>query len=138
MYLNAGRENAVASTKAFTCQVTVLSLIAIWFSQVKPTDLCFLLIRPRKDIHEQRQDEEKDDGRFFAQVLFHPYLSVFPVLMLPPWTRLPTNVGMALRMLQKPCQQIAKKLLDSKCDHMFVLGEFSILSYICVSLYSTR
>jgi len=34
VYLNAGREHAVASTKAFTCQVTVLSLIAIWFAQV--------------------------------------------------------------------------------------------------------
>jgi len=36
--LNAGREHAVASTKAFTAQVTVLALIAIWFSQVKSTE----------------------------------------------------------------------------------------------------
>ena len=35
VYCNAGRENAVASTKAFTTQVTVLSLIALWFRQVK-------------------------------------------------------------------------------------------------------
>lgn len=34
-YLNAGREVAVASTKAFTSQVIVLSLIAIWFAQNK-------------------------------------------------------------------------------------------------------
>ncbi len=33
MYLNAGRENAVASTKAFVTQVTVLGLIASWFAQ---------------------------------------------------------------------------------------------------------
>lgn len=33
VYVNAGREHAVASTKAFTTQVTVLSLIAAWFSQ---------------------------------------------------------------------------------------------------------
>jgi glucosamine--fructose-6-phosphate aminotransferase (isomerizing) len=32
-YLNAGREVAVASTKSFTSQCIVLSLIAIWFSQ---------------------------------------------------------------------------------------------------------
>lgn len=32
VYLNAGRERAVASTKSFTCQVTVLALVAIWFS----------------------------------------------------------------------------------------------------------
>ena len=33
VYLNAGREHAVASTKAFTTQVTVLSLIGSWFAQ---------------------------------------------------------------------------------------------------------
>jgi len=33
VYLNAGRENAVASTKAFTSQVTVLCLLALWFSK---------------------------------------------------------------------------------------------------------
>jgi glucosamine--fructose-6-phosphate aminotransferase (isomerizing) len=32
-YLNAGREHAVASTKAFTTQVTAMSLIAVWFAQ---------------------------------------------------------------------------------------------------------
>ena len=35
VYCNAGRENAVASTKAFTTQVTVLALIALWFRQVR-------------------------------------------------------------------------------------------------------
>eukprot|EP01038_Epipyxis_sp_PR26KG_P016466 gene16466-22461_t len=35
VYLNAGRENAVASTKAFTTQVTVLALIALWFRQTR-------------------------------------------------------------------------------------------------------
>jgi len=33
VYLNAGKEVAVASTKAFSSQVTVLSLIALWFAQ---------------------------------------------------------------------------------------------------------
>jgi len=35
VYCNAGRENAVASTKAFSSQVTVLALIALWFRQTK-------------------------------------------------------------------------------------------------------
>lgn len=35
VYCNAGRENAVASTKAFTTQVTVLALIAIWFRECR-------------------------------------------------------------------------------------------------------
>lgn len=35
VYCNAGRENAVASTKAFTTQITVLALVALWFRQAK-------------------------------------------------------------------------------------------------------
>ena len=35
VYCNAGRENAVASTKAFTTQVTVLALIALWFRECR-------------------------------------------------------------------------------------------------------
>ena len=34
-YLNAGRENSVASTKAFTSQVIVLILLSLWFSQIQ-------------------------------------------------------------------------------------------------------
>ena len=34
-YLNAGKEVGVASTKAFTSQIIVLSLVAIWFAQTK-------------------------------------------------------------------------------------------------------
>ena len=35
IYLNAGREVAVASTKSFTNQCLVLGLVVIWFSQIK-------------------------------------------------------------------------------------------------------
>ena len=35
VYLNAGRENAVASTKAFSTKVTVRALIALWFREKK-------------------------------------------------------------------------------------------------------
>jgi glucosamine--fructose-6-phosphate aminotransferase (isomerizing) len=34
-YLNAGREVAVASTKAYSSQVILLSMIAVWFAQIK-------------------------------------------------------------------------------------------------------
>jgi glucosamine--fructose-6-phosphate aminotransferase (isomerizing) len=37
VYLNAGREVAVASTKSFTNQCLVLTMVAIWFSQNKGT-----------------------------------------------------------------------------------------------------
>ena len=35
VFLNCGRELSVASTKAYTSQVVVLTLIALWFSQRK-------------------------------------------------------------------------------------------------------
>jgi glucosamine--fructose-6-phosphate aminotransferase (isomerizing) len=35
VYLNAGREVAVASTKSFTNQCLILGLVVIWFSQIK-------------------------------------------------------------------------------------------------------
>jgi glucosamine--fructose-6-phosphate aminotransferase (isomerizing) len=38
VYLNAGREHAVASTKAFTTQVSALEMIAIWFAQHRGTE----------------------------------------------------------------------------------------------------
>lgn len=37
VYLNAGREVAVASTKSFTNQCIVLALVAVWFSQNRGT-----------------------------------------------------------------------------------------------------
>ena len=40
VYLNAGRENAVASTKAFTTQVTVMALVALWFKQQRGGGVC--------------------------------------------------------------------------------------------------
>src|SRR5690606_29015160 len=35
IYLNAGREHAVASTKAFSTQVTALALLSVWFRQLR-------------------------------------------------------------------------------------------------------
>ena len=37
-YLNAGKEVAVASTKSFTSQCILLSMVAIWFSQIHNTN----------------------------------------------------------------------------------------------------
>lgn len=37
-YLNAGREVAVASTKSFTSQLIILSMLSIWFSQHKNSE----------------------------------------------------------------------------------------------------
>ena len=34
-FLNCGREFSVASTKAFVCQVTLITVVALWFAQNK-------------------------------------------------------------------------------------------------------
>lgn len=39
VYLNAGREHAVASTKAFVTQVTALELIAVWFAERRGNEI---------------------------------------------------------------------------------------------------
>lgn len=39
IYINAGKENAVASTKAFTCQIVNLCMISLWFAQNKKMNL---------------------------------------------------------------------------------------------------
>jgi glutamine---fructose-6-phosphate transaminase (isomerizing) len=50
VYLNAGREQAVASTKAFTSQVTVLSLLALWFRQTKEETENLSLLPKRQEL----------------------------------------------------------------------------------------
>lgn len=35
VFINCGREFSVASTKAYIAQVVVLTLVALWFSQMK-------------------------------------------------------------------------------------------------------
>jgi len=49
VYLNAGRENAVASTKSFTAQVIILALLALYLSQIKNKD-DIKLLEIRKEI----------------------------------------------------------------------------------------
>jgi glucosamine--fructose-6-phosphate aminotransferase (isomerizing) len=55
VYLNAGREHAVASTKAFSSQVTALSLVALWFRQVKEEREKLPMSSPRKELLEALQ-----------------------------------------------------------------------------------
>ena len=57
-YLNGGREVAVASTKAFSSQVIVLCMIAIWFSQQKNINYS-LRIKYIQDLHNLSNDIEE-------------------------------------------------------------------------------
>ena len=60
VYLNCGRENAVASTKAFTSQVFVLTMISIWFSSLNQTGSSYShipkILRLRNDIIKTIED----------------------------------------------------------------------------------
>eukprot|EP00630_Chrysocystis_fragilis_P001556 CAMPEP_0197395172 /NCGR_PEP_ID=MMETSP1165-20131217/6370_1 /TAXON_ID=284809 /ORGANISM="Chrysocystis fragilis, Strain CCMP3189" /LENGTH=662 /DNA_ID=CAMNT_0042920923 /DNA_START=32 /DNA_END=2020 /DNA_ORIENTATION=+ len=94
VYLNAGRESAVASTKAFTTQVTVLALITCWFHQLRMSD-------PNHD-HTVAHSDRKFES------------------LMAALQRLPISFGMALRLKQE-CADLAQSLLHS--DHLYILGK---------------
>ena len=58
VYLNAGREVAVASTKAFTSQLVVLNLISIWFCQnfIQHSMVCKKMINDLRNLSSDVQD----------------------------------------------------------------------------------
>ncbi|CAN0081135.1 unnamed protein product [Discosporangium mesarthrocarpum] len=93
VYLNAGRETAVASTKAFTTQVTVMSLIALWFRQL------------REEEHAKNNDQTSlpDKTKLFEAL-----------------QRLPISFGMTMRVRER-CVEVAKAVKDK--NHLFVLGK---------------
>lgn len=59
VYCNAGKEVGVASTKSFTSQVICLSLIAIWFSQIRYSNLFLKRAKFIKDLHNLSYDIQK-------------------------------------------------------------------------------
>jgi len=95
VYLNAGRENAVASTKAFSSQVTALALVTLWFRQ-------------------QRDDACAAKGKGRDCGLPDRYS------LLEAVQRLPISFGMALRT-RSACKDIAAKLLNKQ--QLFILGK---------------
>ena len=97
LYINAGREVAVASTKAFTSQVCCLALIAVWFSQ-------------------QRQAGGPDATTLNAMRLQRQQA------LISQLRRLPTDVGLALGV-RKQCRAIAQRLVRNGCKNMFLLGK---------------
>ncbi len=95
VYCNAGRENAVASTKAFTTQVTVLSLIALWFRKVK----------------------DSIDGKDGSRASYEAE-RLQEALM-----RLPISFGMAMQNRAK-CKEVASRLNKSEHCFVLGKGMF--------------
>ena len=96
VYCNAGRENAVASTKAFTTQVTVLSLVALWFRRMR--DSIDGEENPRSSYEVDRLQE---------------------ALM-----RLPISFGMAMQNRAK-CKKVAERLNTSEHCFVLGKGTFN-------------
>jgi len=95
VYSNAGREQAVASTKAFITQITALALISCWFSE------------------RQVQRGMHVDGAADYTARRESLIEAMH--------RLPTYVGMTLqKRTRDACRDVAIKLKDR--DHLFVLG----------------
>uniref|UniRef100_A0A7S2R8P1 Glutamine--fructose-6-phosphate aminotransferase [isomerizing] n=1 Tax=Rhizochromulina marina TaxID=1034831 RepID=A0A7S2R8P1_9STRA len=84
VYCNAGRENAVASTKAFTTQVTVLALVTCWFRQMR--------------------DQLSHNSNYCRE-------STQP--LMEALARLPISFGMANRLRPK-CKQLAERVKDKE------------------------
>jgi glucosamine--fructose-6-phosphate aminotransferase (isomerizing) len=98
VYLNAGREHAVASTKAFTTQVTAMALVAGWFAQNR---LPASAMGPGK-MHAHAANTQRRQELIEA---IH---------------RLPIYTGMTL-LTRPQCERLAEKFKSK--EHMFILGK---------------
>lgn len=116
VYLNAGREHAVASTKAFTSQVTVLTLIALWFRQLRDDDAAASLSAASGSASQTNLGQggiHKPQGNPHAR-------GNKAILFMEALQRLPISFGMTFKLRQK-CKQVAEEL-NSK-NSVFLLGK---------------
>ena len=108
VYCYAGRENAVASTKAFTTQVTVMALITCWFHQLRvESDKRIVAVEttsPATPHHQSRAAHS--DTKFQG--------------LVSALQRLPISFGMAMR-LRSQCAALADKLVEK--ENVFILGK---------------
>jgi glucosamine--fructose-6-phosphate aminotransferase (isomerizing) len=113
VYINAGREHAVASTKAFTTQVAALALVASWFSQNRVVSS----LSPQIPI----VISDRSGGKQVVTKGGAPHNIVQRRQeLIDAIHRLPTYTGISLRTHEK-CKQIAEKLKDQ--EHIFILGK---------------
>jgi glucosamine--fructose-6-phosphate aminotransferase (isomerizing) len=97
VYLNCGREMAVASTKAFTSQVIALSLIAAWFSQ--------------NTIYSRKVNYPTNSWMLASQ-LDH---------VIPKIRRMPNDILKTIETNTEICKKIAVYLKN--CPSIFLLGK---------------
>jgi len=112
VYINAGREHAVASTKAFTTQVAALALVASWFSQNRPNSASSSIPgSPGKPVSGKLTPGKQQTPHNVVQRRQE---------LIDAIHRLPTYTGISLKAHEK-CKQIAEKLKNQ--EHIFILGK---------------
>lgn len=117
VYLNCGRENAVASTKAFTSQVVVLTMIATWFKQtpkVHHSDHSVgneVALKQTPQVHPTPQVHNSDHNS-------DPHI--------PKIRRLNNDIIQTIEDVSEPCKRVAKALVSS--NSIFILGKENYVS----------
>lgn len=104
VYLNAGREHAVASTKAFTTQVTAMALIAGWFAQNRLPASVMTGSGPSKALTNASHHANTQRRQELIEAIH----------------RLPIYTGMTL-LTRPQVERLAEKLKAK--EHMFILGK---------------
>lgn len=118
VYLNAGREHAVASTKAFTTQVTAMALVAGWFAQNRQMALAGLPV-PKSGTAAAGGAVGGPVGSQRSQVVVHNQRRAE---LIESIFRLPLYTGMAL-LTRPQVERVAQRLVDERQEHMFILGK---------------
>jgi glucosamine--fructose-6-phosphate aminotransferase (isomerizing) len=122
VYLNCGRENAVASTKAFTSQVVVLTMIATWFKQSD---------------HKQTPQVHHSDHSVGNEVALKQTPQVHQTqalpnsdhnsdLYIPKIRRLNNDIIQTIETATESCKRVAKALVSS--PSVFILGKENYVS----------
>jgi glucosamine--fructose-6-phosphate aminotransferase (isomerizing) len=93
IYLNCGREFAVASTKAFSSQVILLTLCALWFSQNK---ICKTIDDKSTDTLQMYKE--------YSRMLY----------------RLPIDIKTTIELNESKCKELAKIIKHKQS--LFILG----------------
>ena len=113
VYLNCGRENAVASTKAFTSQVVVLTMIATWFKQTP-------------QVH-QSDHSVGNEVALKQTPQVHPTPPVHNSdLYIPKIRRLNNDIIQTIETATESCKRVAKALVSS--PSVFILGKENYVS----------
>ena len=144
VYLNCGRENAVASTKAFTSQVVVLTMIATWFKQsdhkqtpqVHHSDHSVgneVALKKTPQVHNSDPQVHHSDHSVGNEVALNQTSEALgdpqahhSDLYIPKIRRLNNDIIKTIEDASEQCKRVAKALVSS--NSIFILGKENYVS----------